>query len=80
MSPIFTKLKFTPPIADAIQMIAVTTDELEQTLLDAPTGDAAWLSANGFTATIGAVCVCPDKAGGIGMVYVGMGAAGQKRV
>lgn len=79
MSPIFTKLKFAPLTADAIQMIAVTTDELEQTLSDAHTGDVAWLSANGFTASIGAVCVCPDKAGGIGVVYVGMGTAGQKR-
>jgi len=73
-------LNFADPTADAIPLIAVTSDELGTTIKNAPLEVGKWLSANGFKAGIGAVCACMNPDGAVSAVYVGLGAVGQKRV
>lgn len=73
-------LKFAPSLPDAIPLIAVTTDDLGKARDDASTSVSDWLNANAFRANIGSICTCPNENGGIGSVYVGLGARGQKRV
>ncbi len=73
-------ITFARPSSSTIPLIVTTTEELDATIASAPKADVAWLSANGFTAALGAVCVCPATDGGIGSVYMGLGGKEQKRV
>lgn len=72
--------KFAPPFADAIPLIAVTTDGLESILSDLPAAASGWLKSTGFTAAIGGVGVVPNADGTIKAVYAGLGGQGQTRV
>lgn len=73
-------LKFTNDASKAVPLIAVTSDDLGGLLADMPTEVSSWLIANEFKANIGAMCACPAVGDGVGAVYVGLGARGQKRV
>ncbi len=73
-------LKFAPPAADAIPLIAVLSDNLDTTLSNLPDAAADWLRKNGFKAQIGSMVPLPRGDGTIKAVYAGLGARGQTRV
>lgn len=71
--------KFAQPSPDAITMIAVFQDELEQILENLPNAGADWLRSNGFDASIGSMVPLPNADGSRKAVYVGIGRKRQAR-
>ncbi len=72
--------KFAQPDAGAIPLVALYADDVGQQIQLLDARSANWLTAQGFSGDIGAVCVMPDKDGGIERVYAGLGAKSQSRV
>ena len=70
---------FAPDTADAISLLVVTPDTLDDTLAHLPENEAAWARTLGFVAKSGSVVVLPGKNGKVSRALVGLGAAGARR-
>ena len=70
---------FAPDTADAISLLVVAPDTLDDTLAHLPDDEAAWARTLGFAAKSGSVVVLPGKSGKVSRALVGLGAAGARR-
>ena len=73
-------LTFAPAAPDAIPLHLVFSDDVESQLSAWSDADVAWLNANGFSGEIGQCALIPNADGTVKAAWVGLGAAGQKRV
>ena len=70
---------FSADTADAIPLLAVTPDTLDDTLAHLPETEAAWARTLGFSAKSGSVAALPGHDGKVSRALVGLGAAGARR-
>ncbi len=58
--------------ADAVEIVLLRAQRLEDWLKRQPAAAAQWVRASGFAAKPGAICLVPDVDGGLGRVLVGL--------
>lgn len=85
MPPIIAAQTFVAPTfgaatSDAVRLIAVHTDELDETLAGLPDATATWLRRVGFDASIGANAAVATADGKMSVAFVGLGKQGQRRI
>ena len=70
---------FSADTANAIPLLVVTPDTLDDTLAHLPETEAAWARTLGFTAKSGTVVALPGHGGKVSRALVGHGAAGARK-
>ncbi|EPX77491.1 leucyl aminopeptidase family protein [Litoreibacter arenae] len=68
-----TRLKFADPKADAVELFALSADQLDAWSKDQPQTVRTWVDRHGFKAASGAVCTIPGEGGEVAMALAGLG-------
>ncbi|MBU2992498.1 leucyl aminopeptidase family protein [Octadecabacter sp. 1_MG-2023] len=72
--------KFAAPSSNAIQLMAIYSDDLEKSLAGLPAAHASWLQVNGFDGGVGSCALIANDDGHVARAFIGLGARAQTRV